>query len=252
MLLAQFNIELNDSQKAAVSEQLAQAKRNFEVGVATITDTNEAQAKYDSIVAQEIATRNDYDNKVTLLRAIIGRPPKELKKVGSGFEPQLPEPNQLDYWVDRALNENQSVQIGETNFDIATLEVDRARAGHYPTLDLVGERQLGELRRRRDQSGRRQLLDDRLDRRPAHGADLPGRLRRLQGAAGDRTAGQGAAGPRDRATHGALPRADGIHRRHQRGGIGQGASSRRSRRRRSRCSRTSSARKSACAPTSTC
>jgi outer membrane protein len=54
ILLAQFNIELTESQKKAVSEQLAQAKRNFEVGVATITDTNEAQAKYDAIVAQEI------------------------------------------------------------------------------------------------------------------------------------------------------------------------------------------------------
>ncbi len=138
VLLAQYNIELNDSQKAAVSEQLAQAKRNFEVGVATITDTNEAQAKYDSIVAQEIATRNDYDNKVTALRAIIGRPPKELKQLGLGFQPELPEPNRIDYWVDRALKENQNVQIGEKNFEIATLEVDRAKAGHYPTLDLVG------------------------------------------------------------------------------------------------------------------
>src|SRR4029079_13116231 len=49
VLLAEFNVDVTDSQKAAVSEQLAQAKRNFEVGVATITDTNEAQAKYDSI-----------------------------------------------------------------------------------------------------------------------------------------------------------------------------------------------------------
>ena len=73
MLLAQFNVELTESQKAAVSEQLAQAKRNFEVGVATITDTNEAQAKYDSIVAQEIIAGNDLENKRTALRAIIGR-----------------------------------------------------------------------------------------------------------------------------------------------------------------------------------
>jgi outer membrane protein len=136
VLLAQYNIELNESQKAAVSEQLAQAKRNFEVGVATITDTNEAQAKYDSIVAQEITTRNDYDNKVTALRAIIGRVPKELKTVGPGFQSAPPEPNRLDYWVDRALKENQIVLVAEKNFAIATLEVDRAKAGHYPTLDL--------------------------------------------------------------------------------------------------------------------
>jgi len=137
ILLAQFNIELTESQKKAVSEQLAQAKRNFEVGVATITDTNEAQAKYDAIVAQEITTRNEYDNRVTALRAIIGRYPKDLKKLGGGLVPALPEPNVADYWVDRALKENLSVRIAQSSFDIATLEVDRAKAANYPTLDLV-------------------------------------------------------------------------------------------------------------------
>jgi outer membrane protein len=138
ILLAQFNIELAESQKKAVSEQLAQAKRNFEVGVATITDTNEAQAKYDAIVAQEIQVRNEYDNRVTALRAIIGRPPKDLKRLGANFDPQPPEPSSADYWVDRALKENLNVRIAEYNFEIAKLEVDRARGGHYPTLDIVG------------------------------------------------------------------------------------------------------------------
>lgn len=137
VLLAQFNIELSESQKKAVSEALAQAKRNFEVGVATITDNNEAQAKYDSIVAQEIQTRNDYDNKVTALRAIIGRFPKELKKLGPGLTPMPPEPNSLQYWVDKSLTDNLNVRVAQKNFDIATLEIDRAKAGHYPTLDLV-------------------------------------------------------------------------------------------------------------------
>src|SRR5207248_1441065 len=108
VLLAEFNVDLAVSQKAAVSENLAQAKRNFEVGVATITDTNEAQAKYDSIVAQEISARNDLDNKRTALRAIIGRAPNTLKRLGAGFEPPLPSPNSLDYWVDHA---RQNVEV---------------------------------------------------------------------------------------------------------------------------------------------
>jgi len=137
VLLAQFNIELAQSQKKAVEESLAQAKRNFEVGVATITDTNEAQAKYDQIVAQEIAARNDYDNKVTVLRAIIGRPPKELKRVGAGFVPEPPDPDNLQYWVDRSRTENLNVRVAERNLDIATLQIDKAKAGHYPTLDLI-------------------------------------------------------------------------------------------------------------------
>lgn len=137
VLLAQFNVELAESQKAAVSEQLAQAKRNFEVGVATITDTNEAQAKYDSIVAQEISARNDLDNKRTALRAIIGRAPRDLKPLGPGFEPTLPSPNSLDVWVDRALADNLNVRIARYNSEIATLEIERQRAAHLPTIDLV-------------------------------------------------------------------------------------------------------------------
>jgi outer membrane protein len=137
VLLARFTIELTESQKAAVSENLAQAKRNFEVGTATITDTNDAQAKYDQITAQEIAARNDFDNKVAALRAIIGRQPKELRRFEAKYDPQPPTPNALDVWIDAALHDNSQVRIAQSNYDIAVLEVDRQRAGHYPTLDLV-------------------------------------------------------------------------------------------------------------------
>ena len=137
VLLARFNIELTESQKAAVSENLAQAKRNFEVGTATITDTNDAQAKYDQIVAQEISTRNDLDNKLAALRAIIGRAPRELKRFERGFAPQPPTPNTLDVWMDAAVRDNPQVRIAQANYDISVLEVDRQRAGHYPTIDLV-------------------------------------------------------------------------------------------------------------------
>jgi len=105
--------------------------------VATITDTNEAQAKYDSIVAQEISARNDLDNKRTALRAIIGRFPQDLKRLGPGFEPTLPSPNSLDVWVDRALADNLNVRIARYNSEIATLEIERQRAARLPTIDLV-------------------------------------------------------------------------------------------------------------------
>src|SRR5436190_8022193 len=121
VILAQFTIELTESQKAAVSENLAQAKRNFEVGVATITDTNDAQAKYDQIVAQEIAVENDLANKVAALRAIIGRTPRELKRMERPFEPELPKPSALEPWVEKAINENYQVRIAQANFEIAAL-----------------------------------------------------------------------------------------------------------------------------------
>jgi outer membrane protein len=42
-----------------------------------------------------------------------------------------------DYWVDRALKENLNVQVAQYSFGIAALEVDRAKAANYPTVDLV-------------------------------------------------------------------------------------------------------------------
>ena len=137
VLLASFNVELTESQKAAVSENLAQAKRSFEVGTATITDTNDAQAKYDQIVAQEIAARTDLDNKLAALRAIVGRFPGELKRFGGRYDPHLPAPNALEPWVDQAVQQNYQVRIAQANLDVATLEVERQRAAHYPTIDLV-------------------------------------------------------------------------------------------------------------------
>ncbi len=137
VLLAEFTVELVEQQKLAVEEQLAQAKRNFEVGTATITDTNEAQAQYDRIIANEIQARNDLDRRRTALRALIGRLPKDLNRVRRPFEPQLPNPNSLEYWLERALADNLVVRVVKASYDIAALEVDRARAANYPTVDLV-------------------------------------------------------------------------------------------------------------------
>ena len=79
VLAAQDTLALVGAQKAAISEQLAQAKRNFEVGTATITDTHEAQARYDLIIAQEIAAQNDLENKRRALQLITGKEYESLK-----------------------------------------------------------------------------------------------------------------------------------------------------------------------------
>jgi len=73
VLAAQDTLALVQAQKAAISEQLAQAKRNFEVGTATITDTHEAQARFDLSAAQEIAAQSDLETKRRTLQQIAGK-----------------------------------------------------------------------------------------------------------------------------------------------------------------------------------
>jgi outer membrane protein len=71
------------------------------------------------------------------LRAIIGRAPKELKRIERTYQPDLPTPSALEPWIDKAIRENYQVRIAQANYDIASLEVNRQQAGHYPTVDLV-------------------------------------------------------------------------------------------------------------------
>jgi outer membrane protein len=137
VLAAQDTLESTRAQKVATTEQLASAKRNFEVGTQTITDTHEAQAAYDLVVSQEIAAVNDLENKKTALQAIIGAPPAALATLRSGLTLAAPQPANVDQWVSAAENENYAVTVAQLSLESAQRDISRNRAGHYPTLDLV-------------------------------------------------------------------------------------------------------------------
>jgi outer membrane protein len=138
VLAAQDNLAFVKANKVAIGEQLAQAKRNFEVGTATITDTNEAQARFDLANAQEISAINDLEVRQRALQAIIGSFPATLSPLRSKFDLTPPEPNDMNKWVESSLVNNFAVKANEAAYEIAEREVSRQRAGHYPTVDLVG------------------------------------------------------------------------------------------------------------------
>jgi outer membrane protein len=137
MLGAQDSLRLVRGQKAAIAEQLAQAKRNFEVGTATITDTHEAQARYDLSQAQEISALNDVEAKRRALQQLTGKVYEELKPLRADIQLSPPNPNNMQAWVDLAEKQSYPVLIQDSAAEIASLEAKRNNAGHYPTLDLV-------------------------------------------------------------------------------------------------------------------
>ena len=137
VLSAENSLAFIQAQKTAISEQLAQAKRNFEVGTATITDTNEAQSRFDLSVSQEIAAQNDLEIRRQTLRQIIGRVPERLAPLRSDFALNPPEPNRMEDWVDAAQKQSYAVRLQQAAVEIAEREVRRNRAGHLPTVDMV-------------------------------------------------------------------------------------------------------------------
>jgi outer membrane protein len=137
VLTAQDSLATIGAQKRAISEQLASAKRNFEVGTATITDQQEAQARYDLALAQEVVARNDSDTKRAALALLIGKPVPALNMLRADAVLDRPGSNKESEWTDAARKNNLTVQQATLAAEIARREIDKQRYGHRPTLDLV-------------------------------------------------------------------------------------------------------------------
>ena len=107
------------------------------MGTATITDTHEAQARFDLALAQEIAAQNDLEVKRNAFAAITGQVPPELRSLRSGVKLSSPQPSSMEQWVQSAETGNFNVIVQGLLTDIAKLEISRNRSGHLPTLDGV-------------------------------------------------------------------------------------------------------------------
>ena len=134
VLLARDNVAFAGAQKTAIAEQLTQAKISFQVGTATITDTHEAQARYDLAVSQEIVAQSDLEVKQRALELLINKNTPTLAPLGA-LRLISPEPAVLDKWVEEARTANPQVRAAESNLTLAEQEVNRNRGAHYPTLD---------------------------------------------------------------------------------------------------------------------
>ena len=134
-------ITLIGAQKQAILKQLEQANANFEVGTSTITDVNEAQARYDLTLSQELGAQNDLQIRRRAIQAIIGDLPPSLNTVTLDLklfkDKAIPATTTLEDWVTQTEQNNPSLKLQQQRLDLATLDIDRQNAGHYPTLDAV-------------------------------------------------------------------------------------------------------------------
>ena len=124
------------AQKAAVAEQLASAKRNFEVGTATITDTREAQAGFDLVTAQEIGAQNDLQVKKLALDQVVGKMGTQPKTMLAKAEPSALMPAQVEEWVSLSAEKNPVLRQAAIGLKVTELETQKAKAALKPTVDM--------------------------------------------------------------------------------------------------------------------
>lgn len=138
VLAAQDALGTTRASKAAITEQLASAKRNFEVGTATITDTREAQARYDLATAQEIAADNDLLTKRIAIDQLVGRSGVAPKPLLVPIKVPAVLPADPEAWVSNADAQHPGIVQSRIAYEVAKLEIDKAKAGNLPTVNLTG------------------------------------------------------------------------------------------------------------------
>ena len=138
VLKAKDNLEFVIAEKNAIERQLEQTKQKFNVGLEAITDVHEAQANFDSAVAQEIRAKNDIEIAKEALREITGKYYNDFDSVNTErFEASLPTPLKIQSWVTKSENHNLELKSKELAVETAKFGIKQANAGHYPTLNLT-------------------------------------------------------------------------------------------------------------------
>ena len=138
VLAAIDNVDFSRAEKEALARQLDQTQQRFKVGLIAITDVQEAKAGYDLSVADEIAAKKALDDAHEALREIAGDLGKDLAQLGNTLPLIAPQPADADKWTGTALKQNLKLASAEVSAEIANREIDVQKAGHYPSVDIVG------------------------------------------------------------------------------------------------------------------
>jgi outer membrane protein len=137
ILATEDNLEFATAERTSIARQLEQAQKRFEVGLIAITDVHEAQARYDTSVAQELLAENLRENAIQALQVIIGRAPsRNLAQLGDKLELNIPAPSNSSDWVDMALQNNRGLISSLATLKAAEYSRERAGGSDNPTVDF--------------------------------------------------------------------------------------------------------------------
>lgn len=140
VLSANDTLMLAHAEKEAISQQLALAKARLQVGLGTITEVHDANARYKLAIAQSFDAENILQDKRQALSEVIGSAPLKLKVLKKKIPLLLPDPPNVKIWTDKAQQNNLTLLAVTAESEIARRELSVNRSGYLPTLDVVGSR----------------------------------------------------------------------------------------------------------------
>ena len=136
-LAATDNLDFSLSERKSIEEQLEFTRKRYKAGRSTVTDFLEAQAAFDLADAQVIAAQDLLKDSLDSIKEMTGVTPKPLAPLGSKFKPITPDPMDAKHWVKEAEDKNPTLIAARYQVEVASNEVKRFKAGHYPKFDVV-------------------------------------------------------------------------------------------------------------------
>jgi outer membrane protein len=137
VLAAEDNLSSASAAREAISRQLEQSQRRFEVGLIAITDVQQSQAGYDDAVAAEIEAQRGVASAHESLREIIGEIIMDLAAPTDNAPLLSPDPPNPEQWVQTALQQNLALISSRLAAEVAEEDIDVARGSRLPTLSLT-------------------------------------------------------------------------------------------------------------------
>ena len=138
-LLAKDQVDLFQYQRASIQGQLSKAEAQFEAGLISVTDINEAKTKKALIEAQQISAIHKLRIKKREIQVITGKLPGKLTPLNPIITFTEID-NLADDWIAIAQENNLDLRIKMDEIKIAEREVDSRRSDHYPTIDAIASR----------------------------------------------------------------------------------------------------------------
>ncbi len=140
VLAAEDTLGAAEAALEALTRQLEQADKRFEVGLIAVTDVQEARAAHDNARAGVIAAKRAVASAQEVLRELTNKDYQSLAKPAEAMPLDKPDPADEQAWVDLALKDNLDVIAARLGSDVASRDVKIAQGGHFPTLELFANR----------------------------------------------------------------------------------------------------------------
>jgi outer membrane protein len=138
VILARETLTTLEEQQQAIRATLREKRRRFQIGDIPVTDSLEAEAQAEEMVARVLGAMADLRQKEQLYRDQTGLDPQKLPEINTGRDAGIHPLQPLALWQARSAEASPLITLSAQGQDVAGYEIDKFQAWKSPTISLIG------------------------------------------------------------------------------------------------------------------